>query len=81
MKYWKKLCELPNFSFILKDGGVKRVKDVGGGWVELSEVQTIISNADSRILHLEMHLNNAKEFAKAGRWDIVQNILENVENE
>lgn len=81
MKYWNKLHELNTYSFLLKDGGVKKFKDSCGNWVDISDVQQVVSNADSRIFHLEMHLSNAREFAKVGRWDIVQNILESVENE
>ena len=53
-KFWARLCALPAFSFLLNSaGGVARAKDPSGNWVELSEVQQIVDDAESRIAELE----------------------------
>lgn len=53
-KYWARLCALPAFSFLLNGaGGVARVKDPSGNWIELSEVQQIVDDAESCIAQLE----------------------------
>lgn len=54
-KYWARLCALPTFSFLLNDaGGVARMKDPCGNWIELSEVQQIVDDAQSCIEELEI---------------------------
>lgn len=54
-KFWARLCALPAFSFLLNGaGGVARVKDPSGNWVELSEVQQIVDDAESCIAQLDV---------------------------
>lgn len=56
-KYWARLCALPKFSFLLSPaGGVARVEDTCGNWVEASEVQQLVDDAESRITELEKQL-------------------------
>ncbi len=53
-KYWARLCALPKFSFLLNaTGGVERMNDGCGNWVEISEVQQIVDDAENHIAELE----------------------------
>lgn len=71
-KFWARLCALPAFSFLLNGtGGVARVKNPGGNWIELSEVQQIIDDAESRITELERYKAAVDEWLQKTEW--VQN--------
>ena len=57
-KHWKRLCELPKYSF-LKDmnESVCRVENKAGNWVEIHKVQEIVDNAETDINELKSALN------------------------
>lgn len=37
----KAMCALPRYSFLLNDGGVCRVEDSSGRWIELTEAHKL----------------------------------------
>lgn len=58
-KFWQQLCQLPKFSFLSPpNGGVVRVKDQSGNWVECSEVRRIVDAAEDEISSLRQQLES-----------------------
>lgn len=57
--FWRRVCALPAYSFISPDsGGVARVRDSMGNWLEKPAVQDIVDDAESEIATLRAALRN-----------------------
>ncbi|QHJ00074.1 hypothetical protein GT347_20080 [Xylophilus rhododendri] len=62
-EYWDKLCRLPAFSFILLCGGVRRVSDESGNWIERPSAQAVMDDAQTEINVLRAALQTYAEGA------------------
>ena len=67
-KYWTKLGELNTYSFLLIDGGVRRVLDKTGGWFERHKVGELVECADNEIVLLMQQRAELLEALKE-MWD------------
>lgn len=55
--FWGRLCGVQRFSFLISpDGGVKRVLDRTGAWIEMHEAQAIVGAAEDEIAALREQL-------------------------
>lgn len=55
--YWDRLCALPKYSFILQAGGVRRVPDSVGNWIEYHSAQLVMDGAQAEINTLRSALS------------------------
>lgn len=60
-KYWDLLNDIPTYSFLNLGGGVKRTPDSTGRYVELADVQALISDIQTEYNSLRQQLDNLKK--------------------
>jgi hypothetical protein len=60
MEYWDQLCDLPSYSFFNINNCCKRIPDDTGRYLEKSDVEKLLDDAQSEINHLKKELVNLK---------------------
>jgi len=57
--WWDRFCKLGRYSFRFADGGVRKVDDIGGAWVEQHKAAQIVDAMQSEINELKAQLKQA----------------------
>lgn len=66
-RYWKMICAMPRYSFMLNDvGGVVRVQDSTGNWIDRDAAWGIVDSAEDTIAELRAALAAAPAQTSAG---------------
>ncbi|WP_157685184.1 hypothetical protein, partial [Robbsia andropogonis] len=66
--YWDRLCAIQPYSFSLHRGSVRRSADQSGNWIERSEAQRVMDDAQSEINSLRLAALAAQSEAKPVAW-------------
>ncbi|MEE5149083.1 hypothetical protein V2J91_23595 [Pseudomonas alliivorans] len=59
-KYWKRICEIPAYMFLLSPSGKRVQKMEGGNWIDQHEAQKVVDSAEDELSDLRAELADLK---------------------
>jgi len=59
-KYWKRICEIPAYMFLLSPSGKRVQKMEGGNWIDQHEAQKVVDSAEDELSDLRSELAGLK---------------------
>lgn len=55
-KYWKSICAIPAYMFLLSPSGKRVQKMEGGNWIDKHEAQKVVDSAEDELSDLRAEL-------------------------
>lgn len=59
-KYWKSICAIPAYMFLLSPSGKRVQKMEGGNWIDQHEAQKVVDSAEDELSDLRAELADLK---------------------